>query len=147
MQCSPWANRSCCTHGTTKDIHGESQPFDFDHCIGKAPMSEKCRRHFNQDYCFYECSPNVGPWIVGVSYWSAVIHLFMCHPYTCYVCDDLPEWSMPSKSSNYFPRMSGPEEKRDFSRPHCVPPTVMLGLTIAKMTTHVPKTGLAILNG
>jgi len=23
-------------------------------------------RHFTQDHCFYECSPNVGPWIVEV---------------------------------------------------------------------------------
>ncbi|XP_046401662.1 folate receptor alpha-like isoform X2 [Ischnura elegans] len=29
-------------------------------------MSADCRRHFMQDLCFYECSPNIGPWIVKV---------------------------------------------------------------------------------
>ncbi|KAG9467665.1 hypothetical protein GDO78_014512 [Eleutherodactylus coqui] len=27
-------------------------------------MSEQCKTHFIQDTCFYECSPNLGPWIV-----------------------------------------------------------------------------------
>ena len=30
-------------------------------------MSERCRKHFIQDLCFYECSPNVGPWRQAVS--------------------------------------------------------------------------------
>jgi hypothetical protein len=29
-------------------------------------MSEGCKRHFIQDHCFYECSPNIRPWVVKV---------------------------------------------------------------------------------
>ncbi|CAH2225923.1 folate receptor beta [Pelobates cultripes] len=29
-------------------------------------MSPECKKHFIQDTCFYECSPNLGPWIQAV---------------------------------------------------------------------------------
>ncbi|XP_069684288.1 folate receptor gamma-like [Periplaneta americana] len=67
-QCSPWAKRSCCTHNTTRNAHHSNlYNFNYDHCSHKKNMSEDCRRHFRQDLCFYECSPNVGPWTVKVS--------------------------------------------------------------------------------
>ncbi|KAK3860461.1 hypothetical protein Pcinc_033488 [Petrolisthes cinctipes] len=62
-QCMPWKERSCCTDEVAEIIHTSSPyNFNFDHCNQK--MSDKCRRHFMQDHCFYECSPNVGPWVV-----------------------------------------------------------------------------------
>lgn len=66
-QCVPWAKRSCCTKEVTEDIHSDDNMynFNFNHCHKK--MSDECRKHFTQDHCFYECSPNVGPWVVFVS--------------------------------------------------------------------------------
>ncbi|XP_047741598.1 folate receptor gamma [Hyalella azteca] len=64
-QCSPWRNRSCCTQETARAIHESSHhPLDYDHCKSRRTLSKDCRRHFTQDDCFYECSPNVGPWVV-----------------------------------------------------------------------------------
>ncbi|XP_077618349.1 folate receptor beta-like [Crocuta crocuta] len=37
--------------------------FNLDHC---SKMEPTCRRHFVQDNCLYECSPNLGPWIQEV---------------------------------------------------------------------------------
>lgn len=64
--CSPWRKRSCCTEDTTKQLHKTNTWYNlnWDHC-GK--MSDMCRGHFLQDLCFYECSPNVGPWLVKVN--------------------------------------------------------------------------------
>ncbi|KAF2351663.1 Folate receptor-like [Trinorchestia longiramus] len=65
LQCSPWRNRSCCTPETTRAVHETSHhPLNYNHCAHKRPLSDSCRRHFTQDDCFYECSPNVGPWLV-----------------------------------------------------------------------------------
>ncbi|XP_050686984.1 folate receptor gamma-like isoform X2 [Eriocheir sinensis] len=64
-QCQPWKNRSCCTEELTRDIHHDN-PYNFNmnHCPGKT-LSDKCRKRFIQDHCFYECSPNIGPWVVA----------------------------------------------------------------------------------
>nr|CAD7432166.1 unnamed protein product [Timema monikensis] len=65
--CVPWSDRSCCTFNTTHlTHHGSPYNFNFNHCSHVKNMSEECRRHFIQDSCFYECSPNVGPWVVKV---------------------------------------------------------------------------------
>ncbi|CAM1313449.1 FOLR1 (predicted) [Pycnogonum litorale] len=66
-QCLPWKSRSCCTYNTTRNLHiGKSYNFDFNHCkrTTNKQMSENCMKHFRQDLCFYECSPNQGPWVV-----------------------------------------------------------------------------------
>ncbi|CAK8680416.1 unnamed protein product [Clavelina lepadiformis] len=64
-ECSPWKDRSCCTNETAYWSHqsgpGALYDFNYNHC---GTLSEKCRRHFNHNNCFYECSPNVGAWIV-----------------------------------------------------------------------------------
>jgi folate receptor len=39
--------------------------FNYNHCPNRK-MSSKCLEHFVQDLCFYECSPNVGPWMQTV---------------------------------------------------------------------------------
>lgn len=65
-QCTPWKDRSCCTENTTRDIHEKSlYNFNFNHCREETGhgMSEACLRHFRQDHCFYECEPNIGPWV------------------------------------------------------------------------------------
>ena len=69
LQCTPWKDHACCTANTTLDIHEINMyNFTFDHCqeeIG-VPMSDACRKHFNQDNCFYECEPHIGFWVVEV---------------------------------------------------------------------------------
>lgn len=44
-------------------------------------MTPACKRHFIQDTCLYECSPNLGPWIqqvmgqegaLGLSFFTAI---------------------------------------------------------------------------
>uniref|UniRef100_G1LGF8 Folate receptor-like domain-containing protein n=1 Tax=Ailuropoda melanoleuca TaxID=9646 RepID=G1LGF8_AILME len=39
-QCTPWKEKACCSASTSQEL-----------------------RHFIQDNCLYECSPNLGPWI------------------------------------------------------------------------------------
>ncbi|PVD34790.1 hypothetical protein C0Q70_06067 [Pomacea canaliculata] len=64
--CSPWKKRSCCTQETAEEIHHDENWLNFDrnHC---GELSPSCREFFIKDLCFYECSPNVGPWIVPES--------------------------------------------------------------------------------
>lgn len=77
FQCTPWKKRSCCTHDTTRNAHHSGlYNFNYDHCSQKKNMSEECRRHFRQDLCFYECSPNIGPWIVQVG--DIQVFLLLC---------------------------------------------------------------------
>ncbi|GLG95778.1 Folate receptor beta [Gryllus bimaculatus] len=67
-QCVPWKERACCTANTTRHLHvANLYKFNYNHCSEHRNMSESCRRHFMQDECFYECSPNIGPWVVKVS--------------------------------------------------------------------------------
>ncbi|XP_076067302.1 folate receptor gamma-like isoform X2 [Oratosquilla oratoria] len=62
-QCTPWKSRSCCTSSVTFFVHSGNL-FNLNHCPDKPDLSRACRRHFLQDQCFYECSPNIGPWVV-----------------------------------------------------------------------------------
>lgn len=66
--CKPWQNRSCCTWNTTSDIDKDGtlslHNIILDQCPKLKTMSDKCKQHFKRDTCFYECSPNLGPWIV-----------------------------------------------------------------------------------
>ncbi|XP_071495129.1 folate receptor gamma-like [Diadema antillarum] len=63
-QCLPWKDRSCCTDETTEGLHVSPtwHNFDWNHC--KQRLSSECEKWMTQDLCFYECSPNVGPWLV-----------------------------------------------------------------------------------
>jgi len=66
-QCQPWRDRSCCTHNVSRAVHEINMyNFEWDHCTDVKPMSNACKRHFKQDLCFYECEPNLGPWVVKV---------------------------------------------------------------------------------
>ncbi|XP_060682897.1 folate receptor [Hemiscyllium ocellatum] len=65
-QCEPWKDNACCRANTTLEAHNDQSHlynFNWNHC---GMMTEKCKRHFIQDTCLYECSPNLGPWIVTV---------------------------------------------------------------------------------
>jgi folate receptor len=61
--CTPYKSWSCCTAETSSKLLTNSTWYNFssDHC---GRLSDKCRRHFQRDLCFYECSPNLGPWLV-----------------------------------------------------------------------------------
>ncbi|XP_067841708.1 folate receptor [Heptranchias perlo] len=65
-QCEPWRSNACCTANTSVEAHDDQSylyNFNWNHC---GTMTEKCKRHFIQDTCLYECSPNLGPWIEKV---------------------------------------------------------------------------------
>jgi len=66
--CTPWQNKSCCTWNTTSQIDKDGTltlyGIIWDQCPQNKTMSDKCKEHFMRDTCFYECSPNLGPWIV-----------------------------------------------------------------------------------
>ncbi|XP_018604164.1 folate receptor [Scleropages formosus] len=67
QQCSPWKDNACCLANTTEEAHKDNSylyNFNWDHC---GAMTDKCKRHFIQDTCFYECSPHLGPWIQKVN--------------------------------------------------------------------------------
>ncbi|XP_078514750.1 folate receptor gamma-like isoform X2 [Lissotriton helveticus] len=62
-QCAPWKDNSCCRANTSEEAHNDQSNlygFNWNHC---GIMSDNCKKHFIQDTCFYECSPNLGPWI------------------------------------------------------------------------------------
>ena len=68
VQCQPWKDHSCCNEETSIRAHQSVNhyKFNFNHCPNHQ-MSEKCKRHFVQDLCFYECEPHVKPWVVQVN--------------------------------------------------------------------------------
>ncbi|XP_068120723.1 folate receptor gamma [Hyperolius riggenbachi] len=66
-QCTPWKEKACCSQNTSEAAHDDTSylyNFNWDHC---GIMSKECKEHFIQDTCFYECSPNLGPWIQEVN--------------------------------------------------------------------------------
>ncbi|KAL3880044.1 hypothetical protein ACJMK2_032316 [Sinanodonta woodiana] len=67
-ECAPWKSRACCNSNSTVTFHNKSTwlNFNWNHCPNRT-MSDKCKTRFLQDLCFYECSPNTGPWIQKVS--------------------------------------------------------------------------------
>uniref|UniRef100_A0A8C0SW20 Folate receptor-like domain-containing protein n=1 Tax=Canis lupus familiaris TaxID=9615 RepID=A0A8C0SW20_CANLF len=65
-ECIPWAEKACCTASTSWHAHLDvSLLYNFSllHC---GLMMPGCEEHFIQAVCFYECSPNLGPWIQKV---------------------------------------------------------------------------------
>nr|XP_030140687.3 folate receptor alpha [Taeniopygia guttata] len=88
QQCSPWKDNACCTANTSLEAHKDQSylyNFNWNHC---GVMPPKCKRHFIQDTCLYECSPNLGPWIEQVdSSWrrERILHVPLCR-------EDCEEW-------------------------------------------------------
>ncbi|XP_004427495.1 PREDICTED: sperm-egg fusion protein Juno [Ceratotherium simum simum] len=65
-ECIPWKENACCTANTSWKAHlNVSLLYNFSlvHC---GLMMPGCQKHFLQAVCFYECSPNLGPWIQQV---------------------------------------------------------------------------------
>uniref|UniRef100_A0A452TLW0 IZUMO1 receptor, JUNO n=1 Tax=Ursus maritimus TaxID=29073 RepID=A0A452TLW0_URSMA len=65
-ECIPWQDNACCTAGTSWEAHLDASllyTFSLLHC---GVMMPGCEKHFLQAICFYECSPNLGPWIQKV---------------------------------------------------------------------------------
>ncbi|XP_069845671.1 sperm-egg fusion protein Juno [Dipodomys merriami] len=63
MECMPWKDNACCTASTSWEAHLDVSPlhdFTLIHC---GLLTPHCRKHFFRAICFYECSPNLGPWI------------------------------------------------------------------------------------
>ncbi|XP_055970788.1 sperm-egg fusion protein Juno [Sorex fumeus] len=63
QECAPWEPRACCSAETSFSAHLDGSQlynFSFSHC-GLLPPA--CQRHFARAACFYECSPNLGPWV------------------------------------------------------------------------------------
>ncbi|KAM8821445.1 folate receptor gamma-like [Eudromia elegans] len=87
-QCSPWKDNACCTANTSAEAHREQSylySFNWNHC---GLMPARCKRHFVQDTCLYECSPNLGPWIrKAESSWrrERVLHVPLCR-------EDCEQW-------------------------------------------------------
>ncbi|OPJ90051.1 folate receptor alpha-like [Patagioenas fasciata monilis] len=87
-QCSPWRDNACCTANTSLEAHRDQSylyNFNWDHC---GAMSSKCKRHFIQDTCLYECDPNLGPWIdESDTSWrrERILHVPLCR-------EDCEQW-------------------------------------------------------
>ncbi|XP_074996564.1 folate receptor gamma-like [Calonectris borealis] len=87
-QCALWKENACCTANTSLEAHQDQSylyNFNWDHC---GAMPEKCKRHFIQDTCLYECSPNLGPWIDQTdTSWrkERILHVPLCR-------EDCEQW-------------------------------------------------------
>ncbi|XP_065491358.1 folate receptor gamma-like [Caloenas nicobarica] len=87
-QCAPWRDNACCTANTSVEAHRDQSylyNFNWDHC---GAMSQKCKRHFIQDTCLYECDPNLGPWIDQTdTSWrrERILHVPLCR-------EDCEQW-------------------------------------------------------
>ncbi|KAL2806936.1 sperm-egg fusion protein Juno precursor, partial [Daubentonia madagascariensis] len=67
VECIPWKDNACCTAKTSWEAHLDESPlynFSLIHC---GLLMPGCQKHFIQAICFYECSPNLGPWIRPVT--------------------------------------------------------------------------------
>lgn len=63
-ECQSYQGNSCCTALTASDLHRNETWYRLrrEHC-GTTKMSPGCRSYFDKDLCFYECSPDIGPWL------------------------------------------------------------------------------------
>lgn len=61
--CTPWAERSCCTHDTVKSIDIFKARMLAYYGMGSSQcgeLSAACSQKFVEEECFYSCSPNAG---------------------------------------------------------------------------------------
>nr|KAF6342854.1 folate receptor beta [Pipistrellus kuhlii] len=95
-QCTPWRKNVCCSASTSQELHKDTSllyNFNWDHC-GK--MEPSCKRHFIQDTCLYECSPNLGD-LTSVQLGPSVAHSYF--PTPAALCEGL--WSHSYQVSQY----------------------------------------------
>ena len=85
--CKMHQSKSCCTWDTTEKIHTHEIyeglfKMIIDQCPNIKNMSTTCRSRFQRDFCFYQCSPNLGPWIIPVankkSYNESIFRVPLC---------------------------------------------------------------------
>ncbi|OWK18108.1 FOLR2 [Cervus elaphus hippelaphus] len=98
-QCTPWKKNACCSARVSQELHKDTSSlynFTWDHC-GK--MEPACQRHFIQDNCLYECSPNLGPWIQECPNGTTCRTFETYFPTPAALCEGL--WSHSYKLSNY----------------------------------------------
>ena len=66
--CQPWQGQSCCTADIAKSIglHGQLKVdgTSWELC---GTLSERCKSFLKKETCFYECEPNLVPWINKVN--------------------------------------------------------------------------------
>jgi len=62
--CSSFSGDSCCSATTAAIINDATNTtlynFDYSHC---GPISKQCEVFLQMEECFYECSPELAPWI------------------------------------------------------------------------------------
>ncbi|KAK6172513.1 hypothetical protein SNE40_016149 [Patella caerulea] len=73
--CRPWKGSSCCTRNTSELIHTSDVwlSLEWNHC---GNMSAKCLRKFHRETCFFQCSPNLGPWITTIVFQNALFERY-----------------------------------------------------------------------
>lgn len=127
--CQPWTEHSCCTWNTSAQINDDGvlslYGIVWDQCPQMKNMSDRCRRHFEKDICFYECSPYLSPWIVthagSVSRSERIIGVPLCMAdciewyHDClfdYTCND--KWGVGWKWSKKGTTEMCPKECKTF---------------------------------
>ncbi|KAF6216674.1 hypothetical protein GE061_001020 [Apolygus lucorum] len=61
--CSVYEGLSCCTNTTALRIHGDDL-YKFQNVVcKKEALSPECKKYFLKDACFYECSPDLSPYL------------------------------------------------------------------------------------
>ncbi|CAH1774691.1 unnamed protein product [Owenia fusiformis] len=80
--CSTFASRSCCKTGVSD--HWQNLTLSYAHCPQKETLTPICNQRFEEELCFYLCSPDVGPWIKTGHYGKkdAFVNLTICQS-TC----------------------------------------------------------------
>lgn len=108
-ECSPWQDRACCEDTNTVAFHTSDVwlGFTWNHCPGHV-LSDTCRKWFLKDLCFYECSPNVGPWIVehvirirNERFLNAPLCESQCNSWWEDCKNDFTCWAIWAKGFNY----------------------------------------------
>ncbi|PAA46539.1 hypothetical protein BOX15_Mlig029830g2, partial [Macrostomum lignano] len=70
--CIGYSDSSCCTAEVGSRLGSNDEfaqaAFRLDHCGRR--LSAECEKWFERSRCLYECSPNLGPWLVKVSGYS-----------------------------------------------------------------------------
>ncbi|KII68373.1 Folate receptor alpha [Thelohanellus kitauei] len=66
--CQPWSNYSCCSSKTAQYITSPGELYIrnvlYNQCPHRGTLSNKCKRYFQLDQCFYLCGSMFLPWLV-----------------------------------------------------------------------------------
>ncbi|XP_065828985.1 folate receptor gamma-like [Oscarella lobularis] len=77
--CATWKSHSCCTTQTAQliDARGDRDLYDF-HWDDCDTISPACEYYLKAESCFYECSPDLGPYSAGG---GKIRHVPICADY------------------------------------------------------------------